>query len=76
MYSKDVWTQLNDQCYTVYITSNKAYLLVSERQEINWGNKLLTTKRLNYTCLGYCKRFKSLFNDRINTKSYSSHSVN
>ena len=37
MCSKDVWTQLNEQCYTVFNTYNKAYLIVSDRQETNNG---------------------------------------
>ena len=29
--------QLCEQCYTVYITYNKVYLIISERQEVHWG---------------------------------------
>ena len=30
LFSKDVWTQDIEQCYTVYITYNNVYLIVSE----------------------------------------------
>ena len=35
--SNGAWTQLIEQCYTVNITNNKAYLIVSEEQIAHWS---------------------------------------
>ena len=34
---KDVWTQLSEQCYTVYITYKNVYQIIRKRQEVHWG---------------------------------------
>ena len=37
LWYKVVWTQLSEQCYTVYITYNNVYLIISERKEVHWS---------------------------------------
>ena len=40
LFNKHVWTQLNKQCYEVYITYYKANLIVCESQETHWGREV------------------------------------
>ena len=51
MYSKGAWEQLIEQYYTVYITYNKAYLIISEEQITNWSNHVKTYPWPIKTCL-------------------------
>ena len=49
--SKGAWEQLIEQCYTVYITYNKAYLIFSEEQITHWSKYVKTNPRPIITCL-------------------------
>ena len=40
--SEGAWEQLIEQCYTVYITYNKAYLIISEEQINHWSSYVKT----------------------------------
>ena len=48
---KVLGTQLIEQCYTVYITYNKPYLIISEEQISHWSNYVKTYPWHIKTCL-------------------------